>query len=73
MANKSFVIVSSVLVLFACVFLQYAETASTGSAAELKDYSKRSGNGSEIINVEEAAKTCNQSFSIKMGKKGLFY
>lgn len=62
MLNKSTAI--GVLSVLALTTVVLARAGSVGD--NLKQYSKRSDNNSEMT-IEEATKMCNQSFVIKMG------
>lgn len=62
MLNKSTAI--GVLSVLALTTFVLARAGSVGD--NLKQYSKRSDNNSEMT-IEEATKMCNQSFVIKMG------
>lgn len=63
----------SVAVLFAGLVLALVYTAAVQGATsgagigDLKQFNKRSDNATEM-GIEEATKTCNESFAIKMGK-----
>lgn len=68
MAKKSFAVSLVILVVVAALMVTMSQAASvnTGSVGNLKEFTKRSENSSEMT-LEEATKTCNQSFEIKMG------
>lgn len=66
MQNKSAVIIT-VLSVLAMVFVLASCASVGGGVGDMKQYSKRSDNSSELSVLEET-KLCNQSFAIKMGK-----
>lgn len=61
MLNKTALLVA----ILAAGFVLCTYSASTDN---LKQYSKRADNNSGL-SIEEATKTCNQSFVIKMGRQ----
>lgn len=64
MLNK-YQIIGVLAVTLAAVVLVRA--GSVGVGDNVKQFNKRSDNNSEMT-IEEATKTCNQSFVIKMGR-----